>query len=128
MALTSIWNTGINIHNTKGPNATCAAFVQQKQFPDKLKFMWIKPNKQYTLQSNYTYLTCCNIPLHQVSAKYKYKGALNTQISCLTLSMLWKPYLYQLCTLQYKILLHLVLRLNFWLKKDKFWRPKLWWI
>jgi len=35
MSLTSIWITGINIHHTKGPNAIRAAFVWQKQFPDK---------------------------------------------------------------------------------------------
>lgn len=57
MSLTSVWNPGINIHDTKGPNATCAAFVQQKQFPDTLKFMRIKPNKQYTL--NQTILISC---------------------------------------------------------------------
>jgi uncharacterized protein (UPF0333 family) len=79
VSLTSVWNTGINIHHTKGPNATCAVSVWQKQFPDKLKFMSIKPNKKYTLQSNYTYIMCCSIPMHQVYAKYKYTGAVNTQ-------------------------------------------------
>jgi hypothetical protein len=117
MSLTSKWNTGINIHHTKDPNAICAVFVRQKQFPDKLKFTWIKPNKKYTSQSNYTDLTYCSIPVHQVSAKYKYTGALNTHISCLTLSMLWKPHLCQICKLQYIYTDYSVI---LWLKEDKF--------